>query len=261
MAVEVFYSTAIPRESLSPTIEYLLAKWKTLKSTNDLTLQRLTEEASYPIQDHLIYLLPMNDDFVFMYVGQAIQKIVGFNPTGSLLSSIGDPVSRDLAHVYNRILQDGQPALARFKIPRPNIALMRQRLIVPIKIGNTTLLVSYSENLAERNEIFNYLFKTSSHATFIIYPTIGASKQYEDAWILTSNDAAHNFVGLKDPPDERTTLTLRSFAPFASPEFWVALRRALMQATPRAVFKFESMDVEVLRFNTVTALRIQNTQH
>ena len=258
MTVEVFYGAAIPRESLSPIVEYLLAKWKTLKSTNDLTLQRLTEEASYPIQENLIYLLPMRDDFVFMYVGQNIQTIIGFNPTGALLSSIDDPVSRNLEHIYTRVSQDNQPALARFKVPRPNATLMRQRLIMPIKIGDTTLLVSYSENLAERGDILNYLFRTSPYATFIIYPTVGKSNQYEDAWILASNDAAQSFIGLTEPPDERETMTLRSFAPFASPDFWVAMRRAFLQATPRPIFKFVSMEVEVLRFGTITALRMRN---
>lgn len=258
MVVEVFYSAAIPRESFSPAIEYLLAKWKTLKATNDLTLQRLTEESSYPIQPHLSYLLPTHDDFVALYVGQVSQNFIGFNPTGSLLSAMNGQVFKDFAVIYARVVADNQPALARFKSISKSNGLIRQHLILPIKVGDTTLLVNYSENLAERNEIFNYLFETSPYATFIIYPTVGTDNQYEDAWIVASNNAAQNFIGLTEPPDPRVTLTLRSFTPFANPEFWVALRRALMQAAPRAIFKFETMEIEVLRFGTVTALRVRN---
>ena len=47
MALEVFNGTSIPRELATAAMEFLWAKWKTLQSTNDLTLQRLTEECSY----------------------------------------------------------------------------------------------------------------------------------------------------------------------------------------------------------------------
>jgi hypothetical protein len=91
MAIEVFHGASIPRELSSAAMEFLWAKWKTLSATNDLTLQRLTEESTHTLRDNSSFMMsvgqdPANLDFVHMYVGHNIQHALGYNPTGRLLS-------------------------------------------------------------------------------------------------------------------------------------------------------------------------------
>ena len=85
MAIEVFTGTSIPRELATAALEFLWAKWKTLNDTNSLTLQRLTEECSYELRSNSIHLLSVNDDFVYMYVGEAMQANAGESLAGRLL--------------------------------------------------------------------------------------------------------------------------------------------------------------------------------
>ena len=84
MALEVFNGTSIPRELATAAMEFLWAKWKTLHSTNDLTLQRLTEECSYPLRANSTYMMSVGNDFVYMYVGQAMQTAAGRNLSPAL---------------------------------------------------------------------------------------------------------------------------------------------------------------------------------
>ncbi len=104
MAIEVFQGGSIPRELSSGAMEFLWAKWKTLNATNGLSLQRLTEESSHPLRANSTYMLSAGDDFVYMYVGDAIQAIIRFNPTGQLAVDIG---------------KSGRPRPARRSIARP----------------------------------------------------------------------------------------------------------------------------------------------
>ena len=74
MAIEVFSGTSIPRELTTAAMEYLWVKWKTLHDTNDLTLQRLTEESDFPLQANLTHMVSTGDDFLYVYVGKAIRE-------------------------------------------------------------------------------------------------------------------------------------------------------------------------------------------
>lgn len=144
MTIEVFPTTSIPQDALSPASEYLLAKWKTLKATGGLTLQRLTEEASYEIAENSIYLIEAGGDFAFMYVGQNVQDRLGINLTGALLSSRTEDVAAELATVYARVLEADAPALVRYITMQDDRSTLWQRMVLPLRIGNIAMLVCFS---------------------------------------------------------------------------------------------------------------------
>src|SRR5436190_22408407 len=118
MAIEVFHGASIPRELSSAAMEFLWAKWKMLSATNDLTLQRLTEESTHPLRDNSTFMMSTGDDFVHMYVGQAIQTALGRNPTGELLSASTTTVSRDLLELYRHVATHLVPSFVRATGPR-----------------------------------------------------------------------------------------------------------------------------------------------
>src|SRR5688572_20877738 len=103
MSIEVFQGGSIPRELSSGAMEFLWAKWRALNATGALSLQRLTEESNHPLRTNSTHMLQVGDDFVYLYVGEAIQTAVRFNPTGRLLSKSQSPVARDLLAVYRQI--------------------------------------------------------------------------------------------------------------------------------------------------------------
>lgn len=117
MAIEVFNGTSIPRELTTAAMEFLWVKWKTLNDTNDLSLQRLTEECSYQLRSNSIHLLTINDDFVYMYVGEAVQANASESLAGTLLSQQINPLKREFADVYHQVAQAPHP--------RPSSALLQ----------------------------------------------------------------------------------------------------------------------------------------
>lgn len=93
-----------------------------------MTLQRLTEEASYEIAENSIYLIEAGGDFAFMYVGQNVQDRLGINLTGALLSSRTEDVAAELATVYARVLEADAPALVRYITMQDDRSTLWQRM-------------------------------------------------------------------------------------------------------------------------------------
>jgi hypothetical protein len=140
MAIEVFQGGSIPRELSSGAMEFLWAKWRALNATGSLSLQRLTEESSYPLRENSTYMVSAGDDFVYMYVGDVIRAIIGFNPTGRLLSKSESPVARDLLSVYRQAARTLVPSFVRFSSAR-NSRKIWQGLVLPIRLAPVTALM------------------------------------------------------------------------------------------------------------------------
>ena len=136
MALEVFNGTSIPRELATVAMEFLWAKWKTLHATNDLTLQRLTEECSYPLRANSTYMMSVGDDFVYMYVGHAMQTAAGRNLAGTLISQSDNPLAPSFAEVYRQTAKKLTPTFMRFTGTRSQGGQLWQRLVLPIKIAD-----------------------------------------------------------------------------------------------------------------------------
>src|SRR5215470_18025449 len=105
MAIEVFHGASIPRELSSAAMEFLWAKWKTLSATNDLTLQRLTEESTHTLRDNSSFMMSVSDS----------------------------PVSRDLLDLYRHAAKHLLPSFVRTTGPRFRSGEIWQGLILPIK--------------------------------------------------------------------------------------------------------------------------------
>ncbi len=163
MALEVFSGTSIPRELTTAAMEFLWAKWKTLHATGDLTSQRLTEECSSPLRDNCVFMMSVGDDFVYTYIGQAIQKAAGRNLSGTLLSASDNPLNRDYAAVYRQVASRMQPVCMRYTSPRKQDGHFWLLLVLPIRItDDSVLIVVYSELISYLMQVYEHLFRTAS---------------------------------------------------------------------------------------------------
>jgi hypothetical protein len=90
MAVEVFHFDSIPQDALTPAMKFLLTKWSSLAVMNKLTLQAITESASFNVRDNSAYMIPAGDDFFYMHMGDNVRAAVGRDFTGQLLSALDD---------------------------------------------------------------------------------------------------------------------------------------------------------------------------
>ena len=254
MAIEVFQGGSIPRELSSGAMEFLWAKWKALNATNCLSLQRLTEESSHPLRANSTYVLSTGDDFVYMYVGDAIQAAAGFNPTGQLLSSLRQPdrarparrsIARPPRRWRHRSCASRASATAR---------QIWQGLVLPIKLApGTVLLVCYSELVSHQSEVCEYLFQTSRDAMLDRL----ANRQRGRATSPTAgscmmNDAARELLSFRDgignlrlkhlPALQGLDLRFRLHPPVAGRQ-----RHAVLGRRP-------DIDAEIIRFAHVFAL-------
>lgn len=253
MAIEVFNGTSIPRELTTAAMEFLWAKWKTLKDTNDLTLQRLTEECSYQLRSNSIHLLTIGDDYAYMYVGEAVQASAHENLAGTLLSQQINPLKREFADVYRQVANRLTPAFVRFTATWSQSGQLWQRLVLPIRVAEgAVILVVYSELISHQTEIYDHLFRTAPDAMVIACPITNDVGHTTDGWVLMMNDRARQLLNFDGTIGN---LRLTQLPQFAGVDFWGRLYapKSANAATPVTTADF---DVEIMRFPHVFGLRI-----
>ncbi|MBX9822817.1 hypothetical protein [Afipia birgiae] len=253
MAIEVFNGTSIPRELTTAALEFLWVKWKTLNDTNDLTLQRLTEECSYELRANSIHMISAGDDFAYVYVGEAIQAAAREKLAGSLLSQLTNPLRDEFRDVYRQVAKRMTPAFIRYTGGRSQSGQLWQRLVLPIKVtDNAVMLVIYSELISYQLEVYEHLFRTAPDAMVVASPISNDVGHTIDGWVLMINDRARQLLNFDGSIGN---LRLSQFPQFASVDLWGRLYapKSAAAVTPVTTADF---DVELMRFPHAFGLRI-----
>ncbi|MDQ8732195.1 hypothetical protein [Bradyrhizobium sp. LHD-71] len=252
MAIEVFQGGSIPRELSSGAMEFLWAKWKALNATNSLSLQRLTEESSHPLRGHSTYMLSAGDDFVYMYMGDAVRAAVGIDLTGRLLSTSDNAVARDLLAAYRHAAKMLAPSFVRFSSSR-NGQQVWQGLVLPIKLApGTVLLVCYSELINRQSEVCEHLFQVSPEAMLIASPITDEMGEVTDGWVVMMNDAARDFLDFRDSIGN---LRLKNLPKLRGLELCFRLHPPVVAGTVGTAHA-EDCSAQIIRFAQVFALRL-----
>ncbi|ETR77740.1 hypothetical protein X566_08850 [Afipia sp. P52-10] len=253
MAIEVFQGGSIPRELSSGTMEFLWAKWKTLNATNSLSFQRLMEESDLPVRANLTCLVQTGDDFVYMYVGKAVQEGTGFDTTGRRLSASKTPVGRDLLEVYRHTAQSGVPSFVRFA-GSAGRGQIWQGLVLPIRLApETVFLVAYSEQINLHSDVCAHLFQSAPEPMLIASPIVNDVGDVRDGWVIMMNDAARTLL---DFHDGIGNLRLRQLAMLAGFEFGFKLHPPVPDGTRSTLKPAHGLGAEVIRFANAFVLRL-----
>ncbi|MGL5169077.1 MAG: hypothetical protein ACRC9K_24620 [Afipia sp.] len=253
MAIEVFSGTSIPRELATAAMEFLWAKWKTLHDTNDLTVQRLTEECSYELRANSIHMISVGDDFAYTYVGEAIQAASHEKLAGSLLSQLTNPLKDEFRDVYRQVSKRMAPAFIRYTGGRSQSGQIWQRLVLPIRITDgAVMLVIYSELISYQLEVYEHLFRTAPDAMVIASPIANDVGHTIDGWIVMMNDRARQLLSFDGSIGN---LRLTRLPQFAGVDIWGRLYapKSAAAATPVTTAEF---NVEIMRFPHVFGLRL-----
>ncbi len=253
MAIEVFSGTSIPRELATAAMEFLWAKWKTLHDTNDLTVQRLTEECSYELRANSIHMISVGDDFAYTYVGEAIQAASHEKLAGSLLSQLTNPLKDEFRDVYRQVSKRMAPAFIRYTGGRSQSGQIWQRLVLPIRITDgAVMLVIYSELISYQLEVYEHLFRTAPDAMVIASPIANDVGHTIDGWIVMMNDRARQLLNFDGSIGN---LRLTQLPQFAGVDIWGRLYapKSAAAATPVTTAEF---NVEIMRFPHVFGLRL-----
>jgi PAS domain-containing protein len=252
MAIEVFHGASIPKELSSAAMEFLWAKWKTLSATNDLTLQRLTEESTHALRDNSTLMVSVGDDFVHMYVGQAVQNALGFNPTGRMLSATAGPVAHDLLELYRHAAKHLLPSFVRTTGPRMRSGEIWQGLVLPIRLADSVVvLVCYSEQVNHHREVYEYLFQNSPEAMVVASPITNDVGDALDGWVVMMNDAARRLLNFQDSIG---SLRLKHLPQLRPVDFSFKLHPPVGPGTTIRTVVGADFAVEIIRFANVFAL-------
>jgi PAS domain-containing protein len=261
MAIEVFHGASIPRELSSAAMEFLWAKWKTLSATNDLTLQRLTEESNHTLRDNSTFMMSVGDDFVHMYVGLNIQHALGYNPTGHMLSASDSQVSRDLLELYRHAAKHLLPSFVRTTGPRFRSGEIWQGLTLPIKLADgVVILVCYSEQVSHHREVYEYLFQNSPEAMLVASPIANDVGDAVDGWVVMVNDAARRLL---DFSDSIGSLRIKHLPQFTDLDLSFKLHPPVRPGTSVRTVEGSAFELEIIRFINVFAIlmRPQGVRH
>jgi hypothetical protein len=253
MAVEVFHFDSIPQDALSPAMKFLLTKWSSLSVMKRLTLQAITESASFNVRDNSTYMIPAGDDFFFMHMGENVRAAVGQDFTGQMLSALEDQVAHDLIDSYQQAVAQEKPIFMRFTSSFAENALIWERLVLPVPIPRLgMILVCYSQVLSHQQEVYAYLFKQARRPWIVTYPIFNGARELDDGWVLLMNDAARTAFS---PDRPIRNLRLRDLSLFQFGPLWTALRERYALADPRATVIFDQLELELLKLNHLVAYR------
>lgn len=254
MTLEIFTGPLIPRELTTAPMEFLWTKWKTLHATGDLSLQRLTEETSYPLRSNCVYLLTTGDDFVYAYVGDAIQKATGHNRAGTLLSESNNSLCREYAAVYRRVADQMIPACLRYTSPRNQTGKLWLRLALPLRISpDAMMIVVYSELVSHHMEVYDHLFRTAADAMVIASPIVNDVGHTKDGWVVMMNDRAREILRFTGSIGN---LRLSQIPQFTNIDFWGRLYAPRSPGIAGPVGT-DNFDIELMRFPHVFGLRLR----
>jgi PAS domain-containing protein len=253
MALEVFNGTSIPRELATAAMEFLWAKWKTLHSIDDLTLQRLTEECSYPLRANSVHLMSAGDDFVYTYYGQAMREATGQNLAGTLVSQNNNPLAVEFGNVYRQVAKKMTPTFVRFSGTHSLSGQLWQCLVLPIKLAHgNVMLVVYQEQISHNTEVYEQLFRTAPDAMVIACPIVNDVGHVTDGWVTMMNDRARevlNFTG------SIGNLRLNKLPQFAGVDLWARLYAPKSAAV--TAIDIKDFHLEIMRFPHVFGLKIR----
>jgi PAS domain-containing protein len=253
MAIEVFNGASIPRDLATAGIEYLWSKWRTLNNTNSLNLQRLMEESSQPLRDYCTYVVPAGDDFVYLYIGQALQEAVKHNSTGRLVSRTENSMAKDFVEVYRRAVREMSPLFVRFTSTRSSPGTLWHQVILPVRIHDeSVMLVCYSELISHQLEIYEHLFRTARDAMLVASPVTNEAGHVVDGWILMMNDLARQMLNYKR---NLGNLRLSALPQFDGIDLWGRIHAPRPTVTTTLVTT-QAFDIEILRFPHVFGLRL-----
>ncbi len=253
MAVEIFHLESIPQDALTPAMKFLLTKWNTLSVMNKLTLQAITESASFNVRDNSSYMIPAGDDFFYMHMGDNVRAAIGQDFTGRLLSSLDDQVARDLIDAYQQAVAQEKPIFMRFTSSFSENALVWERLVLPVPIAHLgMILVCYSQVLSHQQEVYAYLFEHGRRPWIVTYPIFDAERRLDDGWVLLMNSAARTAFSPERPI---RNLRLRELSLFQFGPLWTALRDRYEHANPRASVTFDQLELELVKLNHLVAYR------
>lgn len=258
MAIEVFYGTAIPRDLATAGLEYVWTKWRTLAGTGGLSVQRLTEESDPALRDHFHYLLPVGDDFAYVYVGRTLVDSIKPGTGGTVLTrndnDFAKDFAKDFAEVYRRVVRDMAPAFVRFTGPRAGPGTIWQQVAMPVPLtADTTLVVCYSELVNHQLEIYEHLFRTARDAIAIACPITNDAGHVTDGWVLMMNDRAREYLKFDGPIGN---LRLRDLEAFNGIAFWGRIY-APRNAVTSGIVSARDLEIEILRFPHVFGLRLR----
>ncbi|WP_315836471.1 PAS domain-containing protein [Bradyrhizobium prioriisuperbiae] len=253
MAIEVFTGTSIPRDLSTADMEYLWAKWRTLNATNDLTLQRLIDDTDRPLRDRSIALIPVGDDFAYIYVGEAMLDFVKRGASDTLLMRGDSVVSKDLAEVYRRVIREMSPVFIRFTGRRSAPGTLWHQVVFPLPVaGDQVMLVSYSELVSHQLEIYEHLFRTAPDAIAVASPISNDAGHVTDGWVMMMNDRARELLRYTGPIGN---LRLSSLPQFTGIDLWGRIY-APRSAVTSTLLTAPDFTIEILRFPHVFGLRL-----
>ena len=254
MALEVTFGASIPRELTTTAMEYLWVKWKTLKATNNLDLQRLTEESRTSLRPNIAYMISTGDDFTFLYVGENVLAAHRNASSGSRVSQVANARAPDFLQVYRKVASTMSPAFVRFTSDSLESGQCWLRIILPIKLADdAVVLVCYSEMVSHQIEVYEQLFRTAPDAMVIACTISNDAGHAIDGWITMMNDRARDILGHSG---SIANLRLSELPQFKNADLWGRARSQRPGDAPQAL-STEELDLEILRFPHAFGLRIR----
>jgi len=181
-------------------VERLLRHWQDLFSKHGRipTYAEFNMNAFPDCQGHVKVLLPVGDDYFYMYYGRDLARDTGCDMTGRRLSDLSDSVGFKYKAVYDECLRNNKPGLTVHAAEYKITVHSWERLVLPLAgiTDNERILLVYNAPRETKHDILDAILQASTNGILAITPVFETDNRICDGVIIASNKAVETIVGV-----------------------------------------------------------------
>lgn len=234
-------------------VERLLRHWQDLfsKHARIPTYAEFNLNAFPDCRDHVKVLLPVDDDYFYMFCGAGIARDAGIDMTGKRVSDFADPVGARFKVFCDECLCKDQPGFTVLTVEHKIAHSSWEHLVLPLA-GITDvdrILLVYNAPRENKYDILDAILQASTNGILAIAPVFESEKQICDGVIIASNKAAEAIVGVASENLVNTRL-LKTFPGLIENGVWDRYRAVFETGIP------DQFEVSYTRDDTETIFQV-----
>jgi signal transduction histidine kinase len=216
---------AIDRLVDNRTIRGLYREWVDLAAADGLPPFSVFDPASRPLlAANLMVLVPEAEGYRYRHYGVSIARAAGFDMTGRSTADFDSEVGKFFEDKYAQTLATRQPLYTLHRASHARGVLLWERLILPVDLDGTAVLVCYNTPADNKTDAFDALMETSTEGLLLLRPALDEDGRISDFVIAVANRRVQEIFGTSNPLDGRK---LSDASPRVSEQVFQACLRVL----------------------------------
>lgn len=184
----------------SPDLRRLYERWMTLIGNKLPRLNEILADHNGAFHETMLLLLPVPNDFAFMYQGPAAMKMIGVNLVGTLLSERKTAIAQGIHKACTNCISVSEPFYIRHVASHStNQHFFLEQIALPLAADerrDVNFVLLYNAPLDDKSEVLKAIFDRSQIGMIAAASNYDESGKLNDGHILLMNEQARTILKL-----------------------------------------------------------------